>query len=79
MIKRAWLAAGLALTAFGAAAPVKAQSVAEFYKGNTIRIVIWAAAGGEYDIHAKLVSRHMGKHLPGNPAVIATQMTGGGD
>lgn len=78
MVKRAWLAAALALTAFGAAAPVMAQGVAEFYKGNTIRIVIWAAAGGEYDIHAKLVSRHMGKHLPGNPAIIATQMTGGG-
>jgi tripartite-type tricarboxylate transporter receptor subunit TctC len=78
MIKHAWFAAGLALTAMSVLTPAKAQSVEDFYKGNTIRIVVWSAAGGEYDIHAKLVSRHLGKHLPGNPAVIATQMTGGG-
>ena len=78
MMKRALMAAGVALAAFAAAGAAHAQGVAEFYKGNTIRIVIWAAAGGEYDIHAKLVSRHIGKHIPGNPTVIATQMTGGG-
>lgn len=59
-------------------APAAAQSVADFYKGNTIRIVIWASAGGEYDIHGKLVSRHIGRHIPGNPTVVPTQMTGGG-
>ena len=78
MIRRAWVAVTFALAALGANGPVKAQSVEQFYKGNTIRILVWAAAGGEYDIHAKLVSRHLGKHLPGNPAVIASQMTGGG-
>lgn len=78
MMKRALMAAGVALAALAAAGGARAQGVAEFYKGATIRIVIWAAAGGEYDIHAKLVSRHIGKHIPGNPTVIATQMTGGG-
>jgi tripartite-type tricarboxylate transporter receptor subunit TctC len=77
MSKRVLLA-GLGLAAASLSAPVAAQSVADFYKGNTIRIVIWAAAGGEYDIHGKIVSRHIGKHIPGNPNVIATQMTGGG-
>ncbi len=83
MLSRAILAASFAVASFASATlsgagTAAAQSVAEFYKGNTIRIVIWAAAGGEYDIHAKLVSRHIGKHIPGNPTVIATQMTGGG-
>jgi tripartite-type tricarboxylate transporter receptor subunit TctC len=78
MMKRAFFAGGLALAAAAASLPAAAQSVADFYKGNTIRIVIWAATGGEYDIHGRLVSRHIGRHIPGNPAVIATQMTGGG-
>ena len=82
MIARAFAAASAALVlsvvASSFAAPAAAQSVAEFYKGNTIRMVIWAAAGGEYDIHGKLVARQLGRHIPGNPAVIATQMTGGG-
>lgn len=78
MIKRACLAAGLMLSSLGLAGAAKAQGVAEFYKGATIRIVIWAAAGGEYDIHAKLVARHLGRHIPGAPTVVATQMTGGG-
>ena len=78
MTYRAISAAAFAALTLSAAAPAAAQSVAEFYKGNTIRIVIWAAAGGEYDIHGKIVSRHIGKHIPGNPNVVATQMTGGG-
>lgn len=78
MMKRAYFSAGMALAAAMAVSPAAAQSVAEFYKGNTIRVVIWAAAGGEYDIHGKFVSRHIGKHIPGNPTVVATQMTGGG-
>lgn len=60
------------------AAPAAGQSVAEFYKGQTVRIVNWAAAGGEYDIHGRLISRHLGRHLPGNPSVIHQTMTGGG-
>ena len=78
MMKRAVFAAGLALGAATFTLPAAAQSVADFYKGNTIRLVIWASAGGEYDVHGRLVSRHIGRHIPGNPNVIASQMTGGG-
>ncbi len=55
-----------------------AQTVADFYRGKTVRIVNWASAGGEYDIHGRLVSRYIGKHIPGNPAVVHQTMTGGG-
>ncbi|HEY8579975.1 MAG TPA: hypothetical protein VIL72_08825 [Beijerinckiaceae bacterium] len=74
MTLRSILAAGL----IGLAAPAAADPVADFYKGATIRIVNWAAAGGEYDIHGKLVARHLGRHMPGQPTVVHQTMTGGG-
>ena len=39
----------------------------EFYKGKTIRIVVGYAPGGGYDFYARVIARHMGKHIPGNP------------
>lgn len=77
-MKRAPKVLALSFAAMTLAGATSAQGVADFYKGNTIRLVIWAAAGGEYDIHGKLVARHLGRHIPGNPTVVATQMTGGG-
>ncbi|MDB5533665.1 MAG: Tripartite-type tricarboxylate transporter, receptor component TctC [Hyphomicrobiales bacterium] len=67
-----------ALAALMIAMPAQADPVADFYRGNTIRIINWAAAGGEYDIHGKLVSRFLGRHIPGEPTVIHQTMTGGG-
>ena len=56
----------------------RADAVADFYRGKTVRIINWASAGGEYDIHGRIVSRYLGKHLPGAPTVIHQTMTGGG-
>ena len=55
-----------------------AQSVAEFYKGKTVEIYIGYSVGGAYDAHARLLARHMGKHIPGNPTVINKNMEGAG-
>lgn len=55
-----------------------ADAISDFYTGKTVRIINWAAAGGEYDLHGKLVARHIGKHIPGKPSVVHQQMTGGG-
>jgi len=38
----------------------------DFYRGKTIRFVVGQAAGGGYDLSARTIARHMGKHLPGN-------------
>lgn len=70
--------AALVLCAFFSANFALANSVSDFYAGKTVRIINWAAAGGEYDIHGKLVSRHIGKHIPGKPTVVHQNMTGGG-
>jgi tripartite-type tricarboxylate transporter receptor subunit TctC len=49
-----------------------------FYKGKVIRIIEAYAAGGGYDAYARLIARHLGKHIPGNPAVLVENMTGAG-
>lgn len=52
--------------------------VAEFYKGKTVTLVVGYSAGGGYDTYARLLSRHIGKHIPGNPTVIVQNMDGAG-
>jgi tripartite-type tricarboxylate transporter receptor subunit TctC len=49
-----------------------------FYKGETIRIVVGASAGGGFDTYSRVVGRHLGKHVPGNPSVIVQNMPGAG-
>lgn len=78
-LDRAGLCAGLAFAAVcGAAQPAAADAVSDFYRGKTITVLIGVGVGGEYDLHARLVSRHLGKHIPGNPTVVPQNMTGAG-
>ena len=51
---------------------------ADFYQGKTVRIIVGLAAGGGYDLYARTLARHLGKHIPGNPAVVVENMTGAG-
>jgi tripartite-type tricarboxylate transporter receptor subunit TctC len=60
------------------AAPAAAETVAEFYKGKTIRIVVGYAAGGGADLWGRFMARHLGKHVPGEPNVIVQNMPGAG-
>src|SRR5262245_24184399 len=48
----------------------------EFYKGKTLRIIVGTAAGGGFDTYSRVIARHIGKHLPGNPGVIVQNMPG---
>jgi tripartite-type tricarboxylate transporter receptor subunit TctC len=70
----------LALCAFAAigAAGAKADSVADFYKGRAVTVVVSSSAAGGYDTLARALARHMGKHVPGNPAFIVRNMPGAG-
>jgi tripartite-type tricarboxylate transporter receptor subunit TctC len=58
------------------AAPAAAQDVASFYKGKTVRIVVGFSSGGGYDHYARVLSRHLGKHIPGNPNVLVQNQPG---
>lgn len=49
-----------------------------FYKGKTVRLIVGFSAGGGFDVYSRTISRHLGKHLPGNPNVIVENMTGAG-
>ncbi|MDP2645135.1 MAG: tripartite tricarboxylate transporter substrate-binding protein [Desulfobacterales bacterium] len=53
-------------------------AAAPSFKGKTIRIIVGYSAGGGYDTYARTISRHMGRHIPGNPAIIVENMTGAG-
>ena len=50
----------------------------DFYKGKTIRVIVGGSAGGGFDIYTRAMARHMGKHIPGNPAMLVENMTGAG-
>ncbi len=65
------LAFAAMMSAAGAADPV-----ADFYRGKTIEMIIGAAAGGGYDIAGRVVARHMGRHIPGQPGLIVRNMPG---
>lgn len=55
-----------------------ALAAAPFYEGKVIRIIVGLAAGGGYDAYARMIARHMAKHIPGNPTIVVENMTGAG-
>jgi tripartite-type tricarboxylate transporter receptor subunit TctC len=71
------LPAGL-LAAFIAFGPAAAQTPAGVFAGKTINLVIGFGPGGGYDLWARIVARHIGRHLPGNPTVTPQNMEGAG-
>jgi tripartite-type tricarboxylate transporter receptor subunit TctC len=64
------VAAGIGLAA---AAPARAD---DFYKGKTINLIIATTTGGGYDTYARLVGRHLGRHIPGEPTIVPQNMPG---
>ena len=74
-----FLAMASASTLFGAGqASADDAAVAAFYKGKSITILVGSSAGGGYDTYARLIARHMTKHMPGAPTVIVSNMPGAG-
>jgi tripartite-type tricarboxylate transporter receptor subunit TctC len=69
--------AGLLLS-FLIGADALAQTQAPFYQGKTLTIIVGYQAGDGYDIWSRLLAAHMGKHIPGNPTMIAQNMPGAG-
>jgi tripartite-type tricarboxylate transporter receptor subunit TctC len=68
-----------ALFAFaGAAHPARADAVADFYKGKQISLIIGTSSGNDYDFRARLLARHMGRFIPGEPTIVPRNMPGAG-
>src|SRR5215475_1096833 len=66
----------LVVMALGASA--HAQAPAEFYRGKQIKLVVGTAPGQDYDLWARLIGRHITRHIPGNPSLIVENMPGAG-
>lgn len=66
------------LLALGVSAIGQAQTPAEFYRGKTVELYIGYSVGGGYDVYARLLARHMGRHIPGNPTIVPKNMEGAG-
>src|ERR1043166_5852105 len=62
-----------------AALSAHAQTPAEFYKGRTVTLITSTGVGGTYDLVARMIARHMPRHIPGNPTIIVQNMPGGGN
>ncbi|MEA2991375.1 MAG: hypothetical protein QOD40_295 [Alphaproteobacteria bacterium] len=71
--------ATLVLALFGMLAAwhsADAQSVEEFYRGKRVNLVTSASVGGGYDQYARLLAKHMPRHIPGQPTIVVQNMTG---
>jgi tripartite-type tricarboxylate transporter receptor subunit TctC len=68
----------LVALALAAPAPARADAVAEFYRGKTIRMLIGYGPGGGYDLYARLVAEFLPRHIPGHPSILPQNMPGGG-
>ena len=61
-----------------AAGRAQAQSVEDFYRGKQIRLIVSFDVGNDYDQWARLLARHLGRHLPGNPTFVVQNMPAAG-
>lgn len=74
----AYSARALAFAWAFSAFPAHAQSVEQFYSGKTISLIAPADPGGSYDMHLRVMARHVGKFIPGRPNAIVQNMLGAG-
>ena len=77
-MKKTRMAAAAIVLAACVTAPAFAQTAADFYKGKTVTILIGFPPGGGYDANGRTLARHIGKFIPGNPNVVASNMPGAG-
>ena len=55
---------------------IVAANAAPYYEGKTIRLIVGFSAGGGFDSYSRLIARHLGKQIPGNPSIVVENMTG---
>ena len=64
--------------AVAAGSPATADSVADFYKGKTISMLMGTGPGASYDLYGRTIAEHLSRHIPGNPNIIVEHMPGAG-
>jgi tripartite-type tricarboxylate transporter receptor subunit TctC len=80
VIMRRWVAGSLTgiVLALPLANGAQAESVADFYRGKTVNIIVGYSVGGGYDLYARTMSTYLSKYIPGNPSVVVQNMAGAG-
>jgi tripartite-type tricarboxylate transporter receptor subunit TctC len=76
-MKNLYLTGALAALSLIVAQSAAAQSVENFYKGRNVTMLIGSGAGGGYDTYSRVLAKHMGRHIPGNPHIVPKNMPGG--
>ena len=69
-------ATALALLCLAGGTAAAEEPAASFYKGKTVTIMVGSSPGGGYDLYARLIGRHLGRHIPGNPSIVVGNMPG---
>ena len=77
-MSRASMLAAAVLAASVSFVSARAEDLASVWKGKTVTIVVGTSAGGGYDTYARILGRYLGRHIPGNPSVVVTNMPGAG-
>ena len=77
-MRRVWSIFLTLITAIVMVRAAQADAVSDFYKGRTVQLILGYGPGGGYDVYARVLAQHMGKHIPGNPAVVVQNMPGAG-
>jgi len=72
------VALGFAAALLGSTAPGRADPIADFYTGKTLRMLVGYGPGGGYDLYARVVGQFLPKHLPGHPTIVVQNMPGAG-
>ena len=78
IVQRASFLAVIAAVLLGVAPAWAQEAIGGFYKGRTLTIIAGSSAGGGVDVYARLIGRHLGKHVPGHPTVIVQNLPGAG-
>ena len=78
IVMTSFVAASVIAFAANSVTPSFAESPAEFYKGKTVTLLVGGSPGGGYATYAGLLARHIGRHIPGNPTVVAKNKRGAG-
>src|SRR3954447_7377771 len=68
----------MTLALMSASAPARADAVSDFYRGRSINLIIGYPPGGGYDLYARTLARHIGRHILGNPSIVVQNMPGAG-
>ena len=76
---QSWLLAlSTTLIMLGSVGGSRLAEAQSFYEGKTVRVIVGLAPGGGFDTYARVIARHMGRHIPGNPTVVVENMPGAG-